>query len=289
MKFTFIFEKHVSYSVSLQCDVLGVSRSGYYRWAQQEIPRRKRENAALIQRSRELYAQSRGRYGSPRITRSLQQEGYSCSRNRVARLMRQEGLRARPRRSYVVTTRSDHQLASPNILARQFKVSVPNRVWLSDITYIPTGEGWLYLSTVMDLCTRRIIGLSMRTDLSQEGVVQALRQAMKRANPPAGLIMHSDRGSQYASQEYRAVLRARGFRQSMSRKGNCWDNAPMESFFKTLKVELTHQMRYRTRSEAMNSIFEYIEIFYNRQRMHSALNYLTPEAFEAKIQNRLPL
>lgn len=288
MKFRFIIEKHVPYSVSLQCDVLGVSRSGYYRWHRQEISRRKLENAVLLQRSRELYQQSRSRYGSPRITRALQQEGFTCSRNRIARLMRQDGLRARSRRSRVVTTRSDHQLASPNILDRQFTVALPNRVWLSDITYVPTREGWLYVATVMDLCSRKIVGLSMRADLSQELVLQALRQAIHRTSPSAGLIVHSDRGSQYASEAYRTILRARGFRQSMSRKGNCWDNAPMESFFKTLKVELIYQEHYTTRAEAMRSIFEYIEVFYNRQRMHSALNYQTPEAFEALTQNQSP-
>lgn len=283
MIYQFIFQKQVRYSIGDQCRVLGVSRAGYYRWRRHDIPRRQRENWALLKRARVLHAQYRKRYGSPRLTRVLRAEGYRCSRNRMARLMRDDGLQARQKRRWTRTTVSDHRAASPNRLARRFQIAMPNTVWVCDITYVETREGWLYVATVMDLCTRKIIGLAMRADLSQELVIHALRQAIRRANPAAGLILHSDRGVQYSAEAYRAIIRAHGFRQSMSRKGNCWDNAPMESFFKTLKVELIYEHRYETRSEAARSIFDYIEIFYNRQRMHSALNFQTPEAFEAII------
>jgi putative transposase len=216
----------------------------------------------------------------------LQREGYQCSRNRIARLMRRDGLVARPKRRFVRTTRSDHRRASPNRLLRQFYAQRPNTVWLTDITYVPTGEGWLYVAAVMDLATRKIVGLAMREDLTEQLVIEAFEQAIQRQRPPFGLLVHSDRGSQYSSDAMRSLLRRHGFGQSMSRKGDCWDNAPMESFFKTLKVELVYQESYATRKDARRSIFEYVEIFYNRQRMHSALNYLAPEAFEAIIQSQ---
>jgi len=281
MRYQFILERHVRYSVQNQCRVLEVSRAGYYHWRRHEIPRRQRENWELLKRTRALYWQSHKRYGSPRITRALQQQGVRCSRNRVARLMREDHLAARPKRRFAVTTQSDHRKASPNLLDRNFRIANPNEAWTSDITYVETRQGWLFVATVMDLCTRKILGLSMRADLSQELVIDALRQAIQRARPPKGLLLHSDRGVQYSSSAYRAILREHGFRQSMSRKGNCWDNAPMESFFKTMKVELVYLQSYETRSEAAKSIFEYIEVFYNRKRMHSALDYQTPEAFEA--------
>jgi putative transposase len=282
-KYEFIYQKQVRYSVSDQCRVLEISRAGYYHWRKQEIPKRQRENLELLTRSRALYQHYRGRYGSPRITRALQREGYRCSRNRIARLMRSDGLRARPKRRFVTTTRSDHRRASPHLLARQFYAMRPNTVWLTDITYVPTGEGWLYVAAVMDLATRKIVGLAMREDMTETLVLDAFEQAIQRQHPPFGLLVHSDRGSQYSSDAVRTLLRHHGFGQSMSRKGDCWDNAPMESFFKTLKVELVYREHYATRDDARRSIFEYVEIFYNRQRMHSALNYLAPDAFEAII------
>lgn len=284
MRYRFIFEKHVRYSVGNQCRVLEVSRAGYYQWRKHTIPKRQRENWELLKRTRALYGKFHRRYGSPRITRVLQQEGFQCSRNRVARLMRQDGLRARPRRSYCVTTKSDHSKASPNLLKRRFVFSQANVAWTSDITFVQTAQKWLYVATVMDLATRKIIGLAMRADMTEQLVIDALEQAIARQQPAAGVILHSDRGVQYSSGAYRRILGAHGVRQSMSRKGNCWDNAPMESFFKTMKVELVYQQRYQTHQEAKASIFEYIEIFYNRQRMHSALNYQTPDAFEASMK-----
>jgi putative transposase len=286
MKYQFIFDGHVVYPISLQCTVLEVSRAGYYQWRKHEVPKRTRENVVLLRRSRELHAKHKGRYGSPRITVALHREGYQCSRNRVARLMRQDGLKARAKRKYCHTTVSDHRKASPNLLDRQFSVSAPDRILTSDITYVATNEGWLYVATVLDLCTRKIVGLAMRNDMTAELVSQALEQAITRRPFKPGMIVHSDRGVQYSSDAYRSIIAKHGFHQSMSRKGNCWDNAPMESFFKTMKVELIYpQKQYHSRQEAATSIFEYIEIYYNRQRMHSALNYLSPEDFEANISS----
>ena len=286
MKYQFIFDKHVRYSVLLQCEVLEVSRAGYYQWRKGGVPKRECENRKLRTRSCELYGQHKGRYGSPRITVALQREGYQCSHNRVARLMREDGLKARAKRKYCRTTISDHRKASPNLLDRQFQVAVPDRVLTSDITYIHTNEGILFVATVLDLCTRKIVGLAMRNDMTAALVSEALEAAIARRGLKPGLILHSDRGVQYSSDAYRSIIAKHGFRQSMSRKGDCWDNAPMESFFKTMKAELIYPKKYyHTRQEAATSIFEYIEIYYNRQRMHSALNYQSPEDFEATFSS----
>lgn len=284
MKYQFISAGHVRYSVLLQCEVLDVSRAGYYQWRTRRASSRERANVALVARMKVLHLVHKGRYGSPRMTVALQREGYVCSRNRIARLMRLDGLAARMKRRYCRTTISDHRLASPNLLQRQFDVAAPDRVLTSDITYVSTNEGWLYVATVLDLCTRKIIGLSMRSDMTAELVSDALTQATRRRTLTSGTIVHSDRGVQYSSDAYRSIIAKHGFIQSMSRKGDCWDNAPMESFFKTLKVELIYpKKQYRTREEAARSIFEYIEIYYNRQRMHSALNYQSPEEFETNL------
>jgi transposase InsO family protein len=235
-----------------------------------------------------LHALHKGRYGSPRMTVALQREGYACSRHRVARLMRAHGLAARVKRRYCRTTISDHRKASENLIKRQFAVTTADTVMTCDITYVPTAEGWLYVAPVMDLCTRKIVGLSMRSDMTVELVSDALEQAITRRQLTPGTILHSDRGVQYSSDVYRSIIAKHGFIQSMSRKGDCWDNAPMESFFKTLKVELIYpKKQYQTREEAARSIFEYIEIYYNRQRIHSALGYESPESFEAKLTNTI--
>jgi transposase InsO family protein len=286
MKYQFIFDKHVRYSVLLQCEVLEVSRAGYYQWRKGGVPKRECENRKLRTRSCELYAQHKGRYGSPRITVALQREGYQCSHNRVARLLREDGLKARAKRKYCRTTISDHRKASLNLLDRQFQVAVPDQILTSDITYIHTNEGMLFVATVLDLCTRKIVGLAMRNDMTAALVSEALEAAIARRGLKPGLILHSDRGVQYSSDAYRSIIAKHGFRQSMSRKGDCWDNAPMESFFKTMKAELIYPKKYyHTRQEAATSIFEYIEIYYNRQRMHSALNYQSPEDFEATFSS----
>lgn len=286
MKYQFIFAGHVRYSVLLQCEVLDVSRAGYYQWRRRGVSRREQENRVLLTRSRELHATHKGRYGSPRMTVALQREGYACSRNRVAKLMRRDGLAARVKRKYCRTTVSDHRAASENLIKRAFSVCAPDRVLTSDITYIPTNEGWLYLGVVLDLCTRKVVGLSMRSDMTTDLVSEALEQAIARRQLTKGAILHSDRGVQYSSDAYRSIITKHGFVQSMSRKGDCWDNAPMESFFKTLKVELIYpKKQYQTRQQAATSIFEYIEIYYNRQRIHSALDYQSPEQFEATLTN----
>lgn len=288
MKYQFISAGYVRYSVSLQCEVLVVSRSGYYQWCKRSVSVRERANVALVARMKVLHQLHQGRYGSPRMTVALQREGYACSRNRVARLMREHGLRARTKRRYCRTTVSDHTKASENLVKRTFAVSAPDRVLTSDITYIPTNEGWLYVAVVLDLCTRKVVGLAMRSDMTAELVTDALDQAITRRSLTQGTILHSDRGVQYSSDAYRSIIATHGLIQSMSRKGDCWDNAPMESFFKTLKVELIYpKKQYQTRHEAATSIFEYIEIYYNRQRIHSALGYESPESFEAKLTNSI--
>ena len=244
------------------------------------------ENATLTHAIREVHRSSKERYGAPRMTAALRKDGFRCSRGRVARLMKANAIKAKRRRSYRVTTRSNHLLASPNRIERNFIATAPNRLWVTDMTYIETREGFLYVAAIVDLYSRKIVGLAMRADLSKDLVIEALTQALLRRQPKPGLILHSDRGTQYCAWSYRDLLHQHGILQSMSRKGDCWDNAPMESFFKTLKVEEVYQRRYATRDEARQSIFEYIEIFYNRQRLHSALGYETPDAFEAQTNTR---
>ena len=230
MNYQFIFGTHVRYSIEHQCRVLSVSRAGYYHWRKQEIPKRElgaaQANAGALCAVPEALWESadHARAAAGRLPRMIGHP--SCSRNRVARLLREDRMAARPKRRFAVTTHSDHRAASPNLLDRQFAVTMPNTVWTSDITYIATGEHWLYVATVMDLCTRKIVGLAMRNDRSQPLVIDALRQAIDRQQPGAGLLLHSDRGVQYASEAYRHRIAAHGFRQSMSRKGNGWDNAP---------------------------------------------------------------
>lgn len=284
MKYGFIERERRTWPIQVMCRVLCVHRAGYYAWRhrQGEPGIRAKENAALMHAIREVHRTSRQRYGSPRMTAALRKQGWRCSRGRVARLMKANAIKAKRRHSYRVTTRSNHVLASPNRIERNFTALAPNRLWVTDMTYIETREGFLYAATILDLFSRKVVGLAMRNDLSKQLVIDALTQALARREPEPGLILHSDRGSQYSAWHYRELLRAHGIVQSMSKKGDCWDNAPMESFFKTLKVEEIYQRRYATRDEARQSIFEYIEIFYNRQRLHSALGYETPETFEAK-------
>jgi Transposase and inactivated derivatives len=258
-----------------------VTRSGYYAWRTRPESERSRENDRLLVQIRIAYKTNKKVYGSPRIHEALRSQGETCGRKRVERLMAENGIMAIQAKKFVVTTDSNHeQPVAENVLDRQFDVDEPNKVWASDITYIPTGEGWLYLSGVLDLCTKTLVGWSMDEKMESTLVTNALEMAYQRRQPESGLLHHSDRGSQYASEEYRKLLLACGMEQSMSRKGNCWDNAPMESFFSTLKRELVHHRRYRTRQEARRDIFEYIEVFYNRQRLHSSLGYMSPADFE---------
>jgi transposase InsO family protein len=284
MRYAFIAAHVKRFPMRLMCRVLGVSRSGYYAWQTRPESRRSIENSRLLERIKSLHKKSRRTYGSPRVHSQLVREGECCSRGRVQRLMSKHGIRAKQRRKFVVTTESKHDLpVAENILGREFVVEAPDKVWVSDVTYIPTDEGWLYLAGVLDLCSRRTVGWSMSESLERTLVVDALKMAYRQRNPGAGLIHHSDRGVQYASEEYRKLLTSYGMRMSMSRKGDCWDNAPMESFFGTLKRELIHHRRYRTREEARREIFEFIEVFYNRERLHSSLGYMSPADFERHI------
>lgn len=282
MTYTFLSEHRSQYSVSQMCQVLGVSRSGYYAWRRRQPSHRERVNQLLLTHIRAIYVASHQTYGSPRVHAELLAQGWVCNRKRVARLMRLAHLHARRRRrSRPVTTQVDRtRPIAPNRLNREFHATAPNQKWLSDITYVPTDEGWLYLAVVMDLYSRRIIGWAMQDTLADELTQAALHMAFAHNAPVTAPLHHSDRGSQYASAEYRALLTAHQCVPSMSRRGNCYDNAPMESFFSTLKIELIHQRHYHTRAEARHDIFAYIEGFYNTQRRHSALDYRSPVEFE---------
>lgn len=282
MKYAFVDEHRASYPVERLCRTLEVTASGYYAWRRRSPSPRTVANQALLVHIRASHAQSRRTYGSPRVHADLVAQGQRCSRHRVARLMRQAGLQARPRRRFrPKTTQVDARLpVAPNRLGRPFQASAPNQTWLSDVTYVPTAEGWLYLAVVLDLHSRRVVGWAVDSQLHTSLVLSALRLALGRRRPPTALLHHSDRGSQYASAAYQAALADHGAQASMSRAGNCYDNAPMESFFATLKVERVHQCRYQTRAAARQDIVAYIEGFYNPTRRHSALGYRSPMEFE---------
>lgn len=282
MRYEFIEAHRGEFEIVIMCRVLGVSRSGYYAWRKRPVSRREMANEALTEKIRDIHQQSDETYGSPRIHAHLADEGLKCGVNRVARLMREAELMGQPNAKFkVVTTDSQHAYpVSPNLLGQDFTTVQLNEKWLSDITYIPTDEGWLYLALVMDLHSRRIIGWAMDDNLERGLAIAALQMALNLRQPSPGLIHHSDRGSQYASHDYQALLTAYHIQGSMSRKGNCYDNAPMESCIGTLKTERVHRRHYLTRAEAKTDIFEYIEVFYNRFRRHSALGYQNPVAFE---------
>ncbi len=263
------------------CRFLKVSRSGYYDWLNRgESPRSKR-NRELAVTITKLFYQHKGRYGSPRIHNELQKQGIKCGKSKVETLMRQMGLRAREKSKYRKTTDSKHDYPiAPNLLNRNFQVDAPNQVWVSDITHIRTMEGWLYLAIVMDLYSRKIVGWSMSNSLSSSIAVDALQMAIRNRQPRKGLIHHSDRGIQYACNSYRRLLQHNHLVCSMSRKGDCWDSSPAESFFSTLKIECINDRVFLTRAQAKREIFEYIEIDYNRKRSHSSIGYMSPENFE---------
>jgi transposase InsO family protein len=287
MKYQFVAEHSDEFPVTRMCRVLAVSSSGYYAWCRRPQSQRAQDNLELVMRIKEVHAASRETYGSPRVHAELVQgQGIQCNKKRVERLMRIHDIRGRSRRRRrVKTTDSNHNLpVAPNLLDRQFEADAPNRKWVADITYVPTAQGWLYLAVVLDLFSRRVIGWSMADTMCTLLVKDALEMAISSRHPQAGLLHHSDRGSQYASAEYQAVLQTGEIVASMSRAGNCYDNAAMESFFGTLKCELIHDRRYRTRAEARQDIFEYIEVFYNRKRRHSSLGYLSPVSYEELCQ-----
>jgi transposase InsO family protein len=265
------------------CQVLDVSRSGYYSWARHSRGIRQKENERLLVHIREAYVRGRGTYGSPRITAELRDNGIQCGKNRIARLMKENGIKAKTKRSFKATTKSRHDLlVAENLLKRKFSTEAINKVWFSDITFIWTKEGWMYLAAILDAYNRQIVGWSMSDRLNHGILADALQKALRKRDPDAGLIFHSDRGTQYASYAFRDLIDRYGFVQSMSSSGNCYDNAIMESFFHTLKTELIYFEKYQTRREAQGSVFEYIEVFYNRVRKHSSLNYCSPVEFEKR-------
>jgi putative transposase len=282
----FIHDHVADFPVQVMCELLGVSRGGYYAWAGRAESARAADDRTLAAEIRAAYEASRGRYGSPRVHAELRARGRRIGRKRVARLMRGMGLAARRRRRFRRTTDSRHAFPiAPNLLERNFTAEAPDRVWLADLTYIWTAQGWLYLAAVLDLYTRRVVGWAMADHLRHELTLAALDMAIVRQRPAPGLVHHADRGVQYAAHGYRARLRRHGMVCSMSRKGDCWDNAPMESFFATLKGELVEEADYQTRDEARADLFQYIEGFYNRRRLHSGLGYLTPEQKAAAFQS----
>jgi transposase InsO family protein len=280
--FAFIERHKDDWPVRVMCDALEVSPSGYYSWLRRPPSFQEQRRLALLVLIQGVHAEAKGRYGSPRIHAALEARGQPCSVNTVAKVMRDNGIRARSARKFRCrTTDSNHALpVAGNVLDRQFDPSGPDEAWVADITYVPTGEGWLYLAVVEDLYSRRVVGWSMAATMESRLVVDALEMAVKRRLPGEGLVAHSDRGSQYASGHYQRLLGKHGITCSMSEVGQCWDNAPAESFFATLKKELIHHEDYRTGEEARASIFEYIEVFYNNQRLHSSLGYVTPAAYE---------
>jgi putative transposase len=263
------------------CEMLIIDRSGYYAWLKRKPSKRSLSNKILDQKIIPIFNRHGSRYGSPRITSDLQHDGENCTKNRVARRMRHLGLRAKGKKKFRVTTDSNHTLpVAKNILNRDFVASAPNKKWVGDLTYVWTDEGWLYLAVIIDLYSRAVIGWSINSTMARDLVCDALKMALWRRGFPRGVICHSDRGSQYCSDDYQKLLSEHGFICSMSRKGNCWDNAVSESFFHSLKTELIYGQRYISREIAKQSIFEYIEVYYNRVRRHSTIGSIAPEAFE---------
>lgn len=287
MKFAFIEAEKATVPIAVSCAVLGVSRAGFYAWRTRPPAARTLADQRLAVEVAAIFTEKRERYGSPRVQRELHDRGQRVSRRRVARVMRTHGLRARHRRRFRTTTDSRHTLpVAPNVVARAFTVAAPNTVWVSDLTYLWTNEGWLYLLVILDLFSRRVVGWALGEQMTRQLALDALAMALTHRTPPRGLVFHSDRGSQYASADFVAQLAAHGIVASMSRRGNCWDNAVAESFFSTFKLELVYETAWRTRAEARPAIFEYLEAFYNGQRLHSSLGYRSPIAFERQHEQQ---
>lgn len=286
MKFAFIRDHRQQFPVDLLCATLDVSRSGFYAWCGRPTGRAAERRAGLVERIRAVHRQSRSVYGSPRVTRELQAQGQACCENTVAKLMRVHEIRPRARRAFRVrTTDSRHDApVAANLLDRGFYPETPDTAWAADLTYVPTAEGWLYLAVVLDLFSRKVIGWATADHLRAELPLEALRMALTHRRPAGPVLHHSDRGSQYASAAYRSLLERHGIESSMSRPGNCWDNAVVESFFSSLKRELVHHEHYADRASAQQSLFEYIEVFYNRSRRHSTLGYRSPAEFETRFR-----
>ncbi len=281
MRFRFIKAEKAHYPIRLLCRCLAVSRSGYYAWRGRAPSARVQEDARLRVEVAVSHSASRRTYGSPRILRDLREDGHRVSRKRVARLMRELGLEGRRKRRFRATTDSQHRFpVAPNVLMRDFEVDAPDTAWVTDITYLATLEGWLYLAVILDLFSRRVVGYAMSEQIDRALVLEALGKALKQRPGARDLVHHSDRGSQYASHDYREALDQAGITCSMSRRGDCWDNAVAESFFATLKMELLYELPLQTRSETRSAVADYIETFYNVRRRHSSLGYQSPVEFE---------
>ena len=280
MRFRFIEEQRELFPVQRLCQVLGVTPSGYYAWHQRAVSQREKANRELVKRIARIQKEHQGTYGSPRVYRELQAQGVACGEHRVERLMRLHDLGAQRSKRFRATTKRDRGVeVAANLLGRDFEAQGPNEKWVADITYIPTGEGWLYLAVIMDLYSRHVTGWAMSERMNSELTLRALRVALGRCPVGPGLIHHSDQGSQYTDRAYQGLLEEHGIQASMNGVGSWYDNAPMESFFGTLKGELVHHRRYASRAEACSDLFYYIEAFYNRRRRHSSLGYLSPEAY----------
>jgi putative transposase len=281
VRFAFIEAKKAEYPVSALCRVLEVERSGFYAWCSREESDHAVDDRRLAVEVRAAFEESKRRYGSPRVFRVLTRKGVKVGRHRVARLMREQQLRARRRRRFVATTDSKHAMPTPpNLLKREFETKKPDRVWAGDVTYLPTGEGWLFLAVLLDLYSRRVVGWALSEHNDEALTLSALEMALDQRRPPSGLIHHSDRGTTYASGEYRDVLAQHRIVCSMSRKGDCWDNAVVESFFSTLDIECAHERPFLTRNTARREVSDYILSFYNPTRLHSYLGYRSPMEFE---------
>jgi putative transposase len=284
MRYEFVEAHQNRWRVGRMCTLLNLSRSGFYAWKKKPLSVRAVRNEALTHEIRKIYGEGRGEYGSPTICEALRQKGHRVNHKRIARLMRQIGLRSKTVRRFKRTTKPcNDRDAAPNLLQQQFQTERPNRVWLSDITYIDTEEGWLYLTTIDDMCSRRIVGHAITDHLRATAVVEALQMALGRRSVTPGLIFHSDRGKQYADHRVRKIFKAHGIIQSMSSTGNCYDNAMAESFFATMKKGHIFWERFQTKEEARRKLFEYLEIFYNQVRRHSSLGYKSPVAFENQL------
>ena len=280
MRYACVDRRRNHFSVQMMCVLLRVSRSGYYAWRGRPDSARARRDRVLTDQIRALHRASGGVYGSPKIHRELLTDGVFCGRHKVARLMRQAGLRGCPKKRYRINSSPAAAVQAANLLAQNFRAAQANERWVSDITFIPTRQGWLYLAVVMDLYSRRIIGWSMSRRIDRHLALNALKMALGQRRPAIALIHHSDRGAQYLSDDYQALLKAHGIRCSLSGAGNCYDNAAVESFFSLLKRERVNRVSYRTREQARSDVFDYIERFYNRQRSHSYLGYTSPVQFE---------
>ena len=285
MKFAFMAAERACFPIRFMCRQLQVSASGFYAFHKRAESKQAVRDKVLTVEVTATHLRSRKAYGSPRVHAALQAAGWRVSRKRVARLMRETGVYALRKRRFVRTTDSQHDHpVAPNVLKREFTTTGPNKVWVTDITYVPTREGWVYLAVILDLYSRKVVGWAIGDNMERGLVLRALHMALLHRQPPTHLIHHSDRGSQYASGDYRNALALNGIECSMSRKGNCWDNAVAESFFAGLKKEFVYHVNFKTREEAQAGLFEWIEVFYNRQRLHSTLAYLSPTQYELKHQ-----